>query len=43
MPTNEEVWYHQMIEEGYIPDEDGYYHWKSCNEDRNLLDFSEML
>lgn len=43
MPTDEEIWYQEMIDKGYLPDEEGYYHWEICNELRNFLDNEEIL
>ena len=40
---DEDIWYREMIEKGYIPDKEGYYHYKFCNEFRNFLDISEIL
>ena len=40
-PLNEDLWYRELIEKGYIPDEEGYYHYNFCNEFRNFLNFQK--
>ena len=34
MPVDAEKWHQDMIDQGRIPDKDGYFHWKS--QHRNM-------